>query len=131
MHALLPHVRAVHAVQRKESRGAHAREDFPNRDDEHWMKHTLGWFEKGSANKNKVGGLPWVHVPLLPAGGCAAWGQLCPPTACSASVAGQSSRLASKDFGEHAALCLDLNQSMPTIKSLYYMRAFPRHDLRL
>ena len=25
------------------SRGAHAREDFPNRDDENWMKHTLAW----------------------------------------------------------------------------------------
>ncbi|MFA7263145.1 MAG: succinate dehydrogenase flavoprotein subunit [Caulobacter sp.] len=32
------------ALNRTESRGAHAREDFPNRDDDQWMKHTLAWF---------------------------------------------------------------------------------------
>ena len=33
------------AFNRTESRGAHAREDYPTRDDENWMKHTLSWIE--------------------------------------------------------------------------------------
>ncbi|OQW93032.1 MAG: succinate dehydrogenase flavoprotein subunit [Beggiatoa sp. IS2] len=36
------------ALNRQESRGGHAREDYPNRDDDNWLKHTLAWLnEKG------------------------------------------------------------------------------------
>ncbi len=38
------------AYNRQESRGGHAREDFPKRDDENWMKHTLTWLNDGQVN---------------------------------------------------------------------------------
>ena len=39
------------AERRPESRGAHAREDTPDRDDENWMKHTLAWVDdKGTVS---------------------------------------------------------------------------------
>jgi len=50
------------ALNREESRGAHAREDFANRDDANWMKHTLSWLdEKG---KTKMDYRP-VHMNTL------------------------------------------------------------------
>ncbi len=38
-------VTMVSAANRKESRGAHAHEDFPDRNDAEWMKHTIAWFD--------------------------------------------------------------------------------------
>ncbi len=38
-------ITAVSAKNRKESRGAHSREDYPNRDDANWLKHTLAHLE--------------------------------------------------------------------------------------
>ena len=34
------------AANREESRGAHAREDFRERDDQRWLKHTLSWVDQ-------------------------------------------------------------------------------------
>ncbi len=39
------------ALNREESRGAHAREDFTDRDDENWMKHTLCWVDEQGGHK--------------------------------------------------------------------------------
>ena len=47
------------ADNRKESRGAHAHEDYPDRNDKTWMKHTLAWYD-GETNKVKIDYRP-VH----------------------------------------------------------------------
>jgi succinate dehydrogenase / fumarate reductase flavoprotein subunit len=43
----LADVTVVSALARTESRGAHAREDFPKRDDAQWLRHTLAYAEGG------------------------------------------------------------------------------------
>ena len=50
------------ANNREESRGGHAREDFSERDDENWMKHTLAWV--GNNGKVSIDYRP-VHMNTL------------------------------------------------------------------
>ncbi len=54
---------ATSALNRQESRGGHSREDFPKRDDQNWLKHTLVWKQGG---KLKIGYKPVIITKYQP-----------------------------------------------------------------
>jgi len=58
------HATAVSALQRTESRGAHCRYDYKNRDDEHWLKHTV-YFADGDLAYRPVNFAP-KHIEAFP-----------------------------------------------------------------
>ncbi|MBN2647229.1 MAG: succinate dehydrogenase flavoprotein subunit [Thiotrichales bacterium] len=57
---------AYSALARQESRGAHSRVDFSERDDQNWLKHTLFYAEKAQLTYKPVNLTPKHHAPFVP-----------------------------------------------------------------
>jgi succinate dehydrogenase / fumarate reductase flavoprotein subunit len=60
----LAEVTAVSALNRTESRGAHSRGDYPNRDDANWLKHTFAFLPGGSGAGLAAGKIDLRYRPV-------------------------------------------------------------------
>lgn len=56
---------ALSCIHREESRGAHTRDDFPNRDDKQWLKHTI-FLPEGVMSHRAVNQQPLTVAPFIP-----------------------------------------------------------------
>jgi succinate dehydrogenase / fumarate reductase flavoprotein subunit len=61
----LAEVTAASALHRTESRGAHYRDDFPERDDTHWLKHTLAYCGEGAGVRPTRGEVRFEAKPVV------------------------------------------------------------------